>query len=353
MLIDHWGDSWPDKEEERESEFSFNSSNSKKRTSIKHRTAETCMNNQTRTFVWADKKSFDDFVVTPKIESVKYLVVGNSIDSDVEAAGLSSDGLTVIRDRFGTERWSRLSQCLPTPVYLLAVRPCDHSAVAISAGTAVLHAQKIAGSSSLNEAVRALSGVATTTFVDNQPLSSSFQFPKLTLIERRHADAKTNALIQSAAADANTKASSTAVTALRAGLFLLNDFFDDSHSCSQSIEGMGTNHTGDYWHAILHRREPDYGNAKYWFRHVGRHPVYSELAKLVDQRFAEANVSTAAKLQRWKSRLINNGSWEPFAFVDLCEAAENDADLRAWCEQVQYDEMLLLLESSARDVFGR
>ena len=52
-------------------------------------------------------------------------------------------------------------------------------------------------------------------------------------------------------------------------LWLRNDFLDESHQISQSIETA----TGSYWHGIMHRREPDFSNAKYWFRRVGSHPI--------------------------------------------------------------------------------
>lgn len=133
-------------------------------------------------------------------------------------------------------------------------------------------------------------------------------------------------------------------TALRAGLLLMNDFFDASHSCSQSMEGHPH---ADYWHAILHRREPDYGNAKYWFRHVGRHAIFEELARCVSTLFDSAAGSLTGKLERWRPRLITAGGWEPFVFVDLCQTAASDAELRSWCEQVQFTEMLLLLAVTA------
>src|SRR5687767_13390080 len=51
-----------------------------------------------------------------------------------------------------------------------------------------------------------------------------------------------------------------------AGLWLYFDFLDESHAISQDLDTA----EGSYWHGILHRREPDYPNAKYWFRRVGR-----------------------------------------------------------------------------------
>src|SRR5262245_31217087 len=61
----------------------------------------------------------------------------------------------------------------------------------------------------------------------------------------------------------------------RAGLWLAFGFLDQSHEISQGIETA----EGSYWHALMHRREPDFGNSKYWFRQLGTHPVYAELAQ--------------------------------------------------------------------------
>jgi hypothetical protein len=87
------------------------------------------------------------------------------------------------------------------------------------------------------------------------------------------------------------------VAACRAGLWLAFDFLDEAHAVSQEL------HTpeGSYWHALMHRREPDYANSKYWFRRVGEHPVFAQLAR------------EAARLG-WKA-------WDPMAFVDECERA--------------------------------
>lgn len=133
------------------------------------------------------------------------------------------------------------------------------------------------------------------------------------------------------------------VTALRAGLFQWHDALDESHECSQSIEGKGRHQAGDYWHAIMHRREPDYGNSKYWFRRVGPHPIFPELA-----RRAEPVISKS--LPDWKDRLLRGG-WDPCAFVDLCECAadgKHPAEETA-AETIQEIEMLLLLGSTYQD----
>jgi hypothetical protein len=61
--------------------------------------------------------------------------------------------------------------------------------------------------------------------------------------------------------------------ACQAGLWLAFDFLEESHTISQDL------HTpeGSFWHAIMHRREPDAWNSKYWWRKVGSHPVLGQL----------------------------------------------------------------------------
>ncbi len=147
------------------------------------------------------------------------------------------------------------------------------------------------------------------------------------------------------------KCSSADFLALQAGLWQVHSFLDPSHECSQQIEGEGADRNGDYWHAIMHRREPDYDNSKYWFRRVGQHPVFASLPAVARQALSECSDPQAAK---WADRLCPANRWDAFAFVDLCQAVRRseDSPLGLAARRIQWAEMLLLLVHSYRFVVG-
>lgn len=88
-----------------------------------------------------------------------------------------------------------------------------------------------------------------------------------------------------------------------AALWLYHDFLDESHELSQTIHTI----EGSYWHGIMHRREPEYANAAYWFRKVSQHPVFDPLG-------------TAAQELASLSKVAVPLPWNPFWFIDFCEA---------------------------------
>jgi hypothetical protein len=107
-----------------------------------------------------------------------------------------------------------------------------------------------------------------------------------------------------------------------AGLWLHHDFFDESHAISQDLETA----EGSYWHGILHRREPDYGNAKYWFARVGVHPIHHELREAVLK---------LASGRMWPT-FLGQKSWDAAGFVDLCEMhASPHAMAHDFCRRIQ------------------
>lgn len=115
-----------------------------------------------------------------------------------------------------------------------------------------------------------------------------------------------------------------------AGLWLLFNHLEESHEIAQSIETAD----GSYWHAIMHRREGDFSNSKYWFRRAGEHKIFSELANESKQHIMQ-NISLQV--------LSKEDQWDPVAFVDLCEkAVRQDRPMEEPCRQIQQIEWQLL-----------
>lgn len=121
--------------------------------------------------------------------------------------------------------------------------------------------------------------------------------------------------------------------ACRAGLWLYHNFLEQSHQISQDLPTP----TGSYWHALMHRQEPDFSNAKYWFRRVGAHPVYETLCRDAAELAVEAPPAAAF--------LRTQATWDPFAFVDLCAAVlVGRAPGEELCRQIQKREWELLFD---------
>ena len=131
---------------------------------------------------------------------------------------------------------------------------------------------------------------------------------------------------------------------VRSGLLLWNDELDASHVVSQSIDTT----TGSYWHGIMHRREPDYGNSKHWFRNVGTHETMSGLPEAA-LTIADASGNGSDELNGFKQALAGDTAWDPYRFVDWCESAAAGRireDAIALLQRIQLAEIRALLEYS-------
>jgi hypothetical protein len=104
--------------------------------------------------------------------------------------------------------------------------------------------------------------------------------------------------------------------AMLAGLWLWHDWLDESHTISQGI----TSPTGSYWHAIMHRREGDFSNGKYWYARCATHPVLTSLA------VQAASFLNPLPADKSLLKLTLNNAWHPSAFVDLVEAVHDRPD---------------------------
>lgn len=98
--------------------------------------------------------------------------------------------------------------------------------------------------------------------------------------------------------------------ALQAGLWLYVDELDRSHRVSQDLEDA----TGSYWHGIMHRREGDFSNSRYWFHKAGKHPAMAMLPnydghRLVDDAEKAYPESPAALVERQRAEWANLFAW--------------------------------------------
>lgn len=113
------------------------------------------------------------------------------------------------------------------------------------------------------------------------------------------------------------------------GIALLwHDHLDAAHALAQAHEGE---RDADWLHAIMHRREPDAGNSRYWFARVGDHPSFPQVA-------------AAARAGGLDDLPGPDGSWRPEALIAACG---RPAGRRAALEALQAAELGILAAAAA------
>jgi hypothetical protein len=110
--------------------------------------------------------------------------------------------------------------------------------------------------------------------------------------------------------------SPTAPNAMLAGLWLWHDGLEESHRISQSMNDA----IGSFWHAIMHRREGDFSNSKYWYAKTSGHPLFETLAR------EAGDAINHLPADKRLLRIVAIG-WNANALVDLVESVhENPKD---------------------------
>ena len=111
---------------------------------------------------------------------------------------------------------------------------------------------------------------------------------------------------------------------LRAGLYLYFGCWNEAHEASQNIQTR----EGSYWYAIVHRQEPDAGNAGYWFGQVRTHPIFEDLSAAAGE------------------------PWNPRTFIQQCERARGAEDVQR-AKELQLLEWQLLFDYCASQAHAR
>ncbi len=107
-----------------------------------------------------------------------------------------------------------------------------------------------------------------------------------------------------------------ATLAVVCGLWLWQDWIHESHNLSQNLETP----TGSLWHAVMHRREGDFNNAKYWYGRCRNHPALAEMASAGTQLVRSSPAADD------NARTILRGGWDPYALTDFVESVYDSPD---------------------------
>lgn len=108
---------------------------------------------------------------------------------------------------------------------------------------------------------------------------------------------------------------------VRAGLFYALDALDPAHRIFQEEKSD----LGSYWHGMMHRREGDFDNARYWFRRSGRLPFFARLHRAAGEEWSLG------------ARQLD---WDPYLFTGECEQARygaEGADVLAKVQRAEFD----------------
>lgn len=109
-------------------------------------------------------------------------------------------------------------------------------------------------------------------------------------------------------------------------MFLWHDHWERAHEIAQSDEGEPDH---DLLHGMIHRREGDFSNAKYWFRSAGPHAAFPMIT---------ARVASVARNHAVASKVIKEGVWNPSGFVDVVRDVSRGHE--EMCRAIQAAEMI-------------
>lgn len=113
--------------------------------------------------------------------------------------------------------------------------------------------------------------------------------------------------------DLGTGTSPQTLLYLKSALYIYFDGFDEAHHLVDKVEGPIEN----WLHAIVHRREPDASNSKYWYQRVqAPEEVFHSIASQV---VGFSLSDSILELEILGGKMARAKTWLPEVFVDICE----------------------------------
>lgn len=94
---------------------------------------------------------------------------------------------------------------------------------------------------------------------------------------------------------------------VRGGLYYAVDAIHEAHQIFQDAPGD----LGVYWHGMMHRREGDFDNARYWFRRAGKLSFFDTLHRAAGE---------------FSPVMARQSNWDPYLFTGECEQARFGED---------------------------
>jgi hypothetical protein len=121
---------------------------------------------------------------------------------------------------------------------------------------------------------------------------------------------------------------------VRGALLCAVDALDAAHKIFQDDSSS----MGSYWHGVMHRREGDFENARYWFRTAGRLPAFDKMHSLSREH---------------SQAMTRQDTWDPYLFTGMCEQAKFGAhETLPECLALQRIEFETLFDYCWRQAMG-
>ncbi len=122
-----------------------------------------------------------------------------------------------------------------------------------------------------------------------------------------------------------------------AALLIWHDRLDDAHVIAQDLNDK----TGAYLHSIIHRREPDFSNARYWLHRIGAHPSWARF------RASLKSLGGAAPDETILLTIERDGTFNAESLLQKAEAIRKSNSDTTILRKLQAAELLAILSELA------